>query len=665
MSFLTKRTLFLALVLLSAQSLLAGHPSARYGPRAVFNTATQTGIMFGGGTPLDPATSQSYEVAETWEWYESRFIRRYPEHNPPARLQQSMVYDSKRERVWMFGGRTSFGELNDLWYYEDGDWHQVETPAAPTARDLAAMTYDPIRDRILLYGGTRFSDDRKSLVYLFDLWEFDGTQWTRLFDNGPNVRKPVMAYDAKRNEILMLGHNELFETSMFRYDSTANAFTPVTAATLPCVADSSLSYSPELEKVVLVGGACLSTDPTKISDGFADVFGWDGTDWAELKTTTLVGRGVNQAVFYDQKMKQLVAFGGSFAFTSTPQNTNFVYLPAIEDFVVVDDQSSPSPRSLFGMVTDPVNQTIWLLGGVADSGVESDFWKFDQGLWARVQVEGTPNCGSPAMAFDTNRARLVVVCPNSATYEWDGAAWKAFPDLQTKPGIHRFSMIAYDETLRKTVFYGGYDEQGGYYDKTWTWDGTTWVEVGKKKKAPGRSLAAMWYDPNLRKTVLYGGIGRRSFNSRIERYSDMWTFDGTNWTEIKPSTKPGTRYGAQFALNPLTNRLILHGGIRVDTVDEKAKLQKQVYAGDTWEWDGSNWRQLDTLGTTPGPRENGGMAWDPQKQWMVLTGGWSGYFHSDTWRLNQGQWIPFAEGVVTSLSHDGSSRRRAAGRTGR
>jgi hypothetical protein len=656
-----KRTFLFTLLLLAAQSLLAGHPSARYGSRAAFNEVTGTAFMFGGGVPLDTATSQAYELAETWEWVDSRFIRRYPAHNPPARVGHAMVYDSKRERIVMFGGRTSTGELADTWYHKDGDWHQIETADAPSGRDLAGVAYDRDRDRILLYGGMRLSDDKRSFVQFTDLWEFDGTNWTRIFENGPTTRKPIMAFDESRKQVIMLGHNDLFETSMFRYDADARAFVSVTAETLPCANDASLAYADDAEKVLLIGGACLSTDPAKISPSTDRVWAWDGTNWSEMTFTTAVARGINQAVAYDRANDQLVVFGGSFAFSTVPHSSNYVFLHTVPDFVVMNDVSSPSPRSLFGMATDTINNTIWLLNGITDAGVEGDFWKFDQGLWSRVEVEGTPSCGSPSMAFDTDRARLVVFCPNSDTFEWDGTAWKAFADLRTKPGIHRFAMMVYDQNIRKTVFYGGYDEQGGYYDKTWTWDGTTWAEVAKKKKAPGRSLAAMWYDPTLRRTVVFGGVGRRSFNSRIERYGDMWSFDGTNWTEMKPSTLPGTRYGAQVAVNPITNRTILFGGIRVDTIDEKKKIQKQVYADDTWEWDGSTWRQLQT-DATPGPRENAGMAFDPQRNWIIITGGWSGYFHSDTWRFVEGRWIPFAEGVITSPSHDRNGGRRRPAR---
>ena len=61
----------------------------------------------------------------------------------------------------------------------------------------------------------------------------------------------------------------------------------------------------------------------------------------------------------------------------------------------------------------------------------------------------------------------------------------------------------------------------------------------------------MWYDQTMKKTIVYGGIGRQDKNSRIERFADMWSFDGNGWTDMKVdaastpgawSSAPGVRF---------------------------------------------------------------------------------------------------------------------------
>ncbi|HEY3057011.1 MAG TPA: hypothetical protein VGK31_13885, partial [Thermoanaerobaculia bacterium] len=71
-------------------------------------------------------------------------------------------------------------------------------------------------------------------------------------------------------------------------------------------------------------------------------------------------------------------------------------------------------------------------------------------------------------------------------------------------------------------------------------------------------------------------------------------------------------------------------------VDSKG-LQKQVYANDMWEWDGSNWKQLTTDGA-PTPRENASMEFDYSRDNFVLFGGWAGYYLSDSWVLDGNTW---------------------------
>jgi hypothetical protein len=153
----------------------------------------------------------------------------------------------------------------------------------------------------------------------------------------------------------------------------------------------------------------------------------------------------------------------------------------------------------------------------------------------------------------------------------------------------------------------------------------------------------MWYDPILKKTVIYGGVGRLTTNDTVTRFSDMWSFDGTGWTEIKPATNPGMRYGAEVAVDPKTNHAILFGGIRLDVGANN--LQTQVYANDTWDWDGTNWTKVNGA-VNPPPHENGGFAVDPLRNELVLFGGYSGFYLSDIWSYSNGKWSQINE-VVT------------------
>ena len=646
MSFQTLKRFssFVVLFLLVVPAAMAASPSPRSGARAAHDPLVESVVMFGGMTSVDNATGVAYALNETWEFDGTRWIRRFTPNVPPGRSSHVMVYDSNREQTLIFGGVAAGEMLNDTWAYR-GDWFnrnwvQIETPNAPGGRQHAAAAFDPIRDRMILFGGQRLSDDNRTIVDLYDMWEFDGTTWTRILENGPQMRSPLLSYDAARNELILLGHDETVTTKMYVYDAATTTWNQRTPEKLPsCVNQSSIAYDSDKQLVYVMGGVCVPPNRPQDSSPTTDKpWAWDGTNWTEVSDERVLFRSTNSAFAYDATWKELVHFGGDLAYTSSPhadtmmyRDDNWIFPPR--------DGTSPAPRSLFAMATDPVNKVIWLIGGISPVSSFSDLWKFENGFWYHVEAENQPVCPSPLAAFDTQRSRLVVVCGDSGVFEWDGAAWKDFEDLKDVPEERRFSHMVYDQQLRKVVLYGGLNFAGDYINKTWTWDGTKWTEVKASKRPHFRSLASMWYDPILKKTVLFGGIGRKDREGRLERFNDMWSFDGTTWTEIKPAALPGTRYGAQIAVHPQTNRTILFGGLKLVKQDN---LDKQVYADDTWEWDGTTWRQLATEGA-PLARENGGMAWDPSTEAMILFGGWSGYFQSDTWRFDQNRWSVYAE----------------------
>src|SRR5262249_56385114 len=101
----------------------------------------------------------------------------------------------------------------------------------------------------------------------------------------------------------------------------------------------------------------------------------------------------------------------------------------------VSDLTRPGPRSLFTFTTDPVNNTIWMYGGVDEVTTFSDFWRYDNGVWSEITATGGPGaCVTPTAAFDTDRSKLVVICADAAgTVGGGGAPWERFPQVETLP----------------------------------------------------------------------------------------------------------------------------------------------------------------------------------------------------------------------------------------
>jgi N-acetylneuraminic acid mutarotase len=635
-AFSLKRSVFsvLSLLLLGVPALVAATPSARTEARMVYDPRTTHIILYGGLTAVDQATRLALDLSDTWEYTGGHWAQRFPFHNPGPRSGHVMVYDSTRGRIVLFGGQNGKVQLNDTWYYRDDDWTRIDTATNPPARLLAGAAYDSKRDRIVLFGGTQISEDLKTTTYLQDTWEFNGTDWTRRAETGPAVRKPSLVYDAAHDQVLMIGTNEKVETLMYSYDPSNGSWTQLKPTTLPCGNEAALTYDTRRDKVQITGGLCSGVGSN------AATHEWDGTNWTKIELVSSAPTTTGSSVAYDASRGYTTLFGGAEG--GVPTDVTYLYNDKV--WLPAADATTPIQRSLPVFVTDPENNRILLYGGMNLGADLEDFWQYKDAMWSSINNDKTPAaCENAAGAWDSDRKKLVVYCGfDSALYEWDGTTWASFTNFKEKdrPAIRRLPTMAYDAKLKKTVLYGGYD--GNYRDDTWLWNGATWQRI-KDKPAPARTNTMMWYDPKMQKTVLYGGIGRPNEEDRLVRYSDMWSFDGNGWTEMKPATTPGLRYGASVVVEPDSGNVLLFGGLRLDI---NGQTQTQVYANDLWEWDGGaqSWTKIEPTSTAVATaRENAGFAWDPSRNQYVIYAGYAGQYLSDVWALDrtngQNRWI--------------------------
>jgi hypothetical protein len=423
---------------------------------------------------------------------------------------------------------------------------------------------------------------------------------------------------------------------MYRWDVPSSSWKTVTATALPtCVNEGGAVYRTETQRIIVTGGVCNTATPE-----IDETWEWDGTTWTKL-VTTVSRRFFGAAIAYDTAEQQVVRYGGTGAFASRPDSATYVLNDLRWRFAATS--SDPLPRSLPAFRRDPVRGHVWMMGGLSEfSGGDSavyidDFWRLQNGEWYQeISGGGLPGqCATPLSAFDTDRSVLVVVCSDGRVGEWDGGAWKVLEPADG-PDARRFGGLAYDQTLKKTVFFGGFDSVN-YRDDTWTWNGTTWTEVDTKDEPENRAQMAFWYDPLAKKTILFSGAGRPNLDARVTRFNDMWSFDGSTWTKMNVTTTPGIRFGAVPAIDPRTGKVLLFGGLRA-TVE--GKNVDQFYGNDLWMWDGaaSTWTAVTTT-FGPTPRQNVGFDFDPSLGKFVLYGGFMGNLYlSDLWTFDGTEW---------------------------
>ena len=116
-------------------------------------------------------------------------------------------------------------------------------------------------------------------------------------------------------------------------------------------------------------------------------------------------------------------------------------------------------------------------------------------------------------------------------------------------------------------------------------------------------------------------------------FGDTWRWDGTAWTELLNSG-PMARSGHGMAFDSNRNRVVLFGGLS----GSGGPL------GDTWEFDGTAWtEQMVEMG--PSGRSGVSMAYDDVGKRVVLFGGVdvNANAFGDTWTWDGQKWVQIAE----------------------
>jgi hypothetical protein len=110
------------------------------------------------------------------------------------------------------------------------------------------------------------------------------------------------------------------------------------------------------------------------------------------------------------------------------------------------------------------------------------------------------------------------------------------------------------------------------------------------------------------------------------------------WTQ-RTNFGPGPRNASSMAFDSNRNRVVLFGGSNTNGS-----------LGDTWEWDGSFWTQMEDIG--PAPRFASAMVYDSARQVSLLFGGTNKEPLGDTWQWDGADWTKLSEsGPSPRVSH--------------
>jgi hypothetical protein len=145
-------------------------PPASLGGSMVYDSRRQVMVLFGG---LD---TTGRKLGDTWEWNAVRWTR-VASNGPPARFGAGIAYDSRRGETILFGGVDSANtKLNDTWRWDGQNWSRAESALVPPPRSEGYLAYDEARSVVVMFGGEGVA----VVPTLGDTWEWNGMRWTKV-----------------------------------------------------------------------------------------------------------------------------------------------------------------------------------------------------------------------------------------------------------------------------------------------------------------------------------------------------------------------------------------------------------------------------------------------------------------------------------------------------
>jgi hypothetical protein len=592
-----------------------------------------------------------------------------------------VVWDARRSRAVLFGGRQSGGQFDvtgETWVFDGSTWVLVdEGGASPPARQGHAMAWDAARGVVVLVGGS----GALTSAGFGDTWELDGDTWVeRIVTPTPSARvSHAMAWDDEAGHVVLFGgaagyndENAAVYNDTWAWDGTAwTELTPNTGSPSPRV-NHTLVPDEERGVLILAGGrptACQhSQDGTTCTDGpedrRADVWEWDGATWVASPASLVTGIAEHAAVWDPALARQFLHsgwygdedLGGAVGEGHHYELVGERWLRRLE--------VGNHVRERFAATYDEANEQIVVHGGAISGGAATGYLTsvdhYDGETWIAASNLSPPvGRQDHAMVWVPGQGAVMLARPGSAesTWRWTGVSWRGLGGA-THPQRTE-EALAYDADRAQIVLFGGCLTDPCTDDEvaeTWLHTGTDWVQQSPANAPSARRDTALAFDKARGVVVLFGGA------TGVMRHGDTWEWDGTDWADVTPAGGPSARSEHRLVWDDVGKRVLLFGGESDDGKHD-----------DTWAWDGASWHEVH-VPSAPTARKNFGFVWDPVVSRAVAIAGRDPFplTAGDQWELEPGhearaavvaRFVYDASGAPADLVPTGARVRAIAGGT--
>jgi cysteine-rich repeat protein len=490
-------------------------------------------VLYGGGIGL----------SDTWTFNGVSWVS-HADAAPGPRFGHAMAYDARRKRAVMFGGGVTAGTTalaDGTWEWDGTQWMKQMPANSPPPRRAHVMAYDPVRGKVVLAGGSNNSS------YLSDTWTYDGTDWTQVGGTSwPALDQAAAAFDPASGAVIAFGGSNTGAYSDKTLAWNGSTWTDLGLAG-PTERHSGQMASTDDHVVYFGGVATGASDPVAETWIFRTQGG--ASSWSQPPTPGLL---VPQDVAYanDIARGRLVVYDGGSGATWELSSTGWEKRAT----------TGPSPRSSATLAYDPIARNIVLFGGRYNgTSTLDDTWVWDGTTWMQKTPASHPSARfAVSIVFDGQHLTLVGgnAGPNGSppgpthdAWFWDGSTWTQVAE----PPAEVDGLEGYDPIRNVAVTFTG--------TKTFTYDGTTWVDVTSGEQPTHESPLA--WNPARGTLVLAGGIVS----------NDLWEWDGAAWTQLQAERSLPTRQSPIVATALDGAGILLRGGIAAAPMIDEWELR--------------------------------------------------------------------------------------------
>jgi hypothetical protein len=236
-------------------------------------------------------------------------------------------------------------------------------------------------------------------------------------------------------------------------------------------------------------------------------------------------------------------------------------------------------------------------------------------------------------------------------------AWQQVRTTGDPPPPSEDHVAIHDPIGHRMIVHGG--ENGLTSNKTFALDLQTarWRNLTDASSPPREDHTAV-YDGRRKQMLVFGGRHTDGKTDRVD--NDVFAFDldpasstFEHWREVEvDGPRPLGRTDHTAVFDPQKDRMLVYGGYN---------KEKKEYLGDTWELmfgppssGGTHWQQIKTRRSSPPKRRHVVGVLDTARNWFVVCGGFGdeGYLN-DVWAFDLGAevWIDVTPGPQPRLDH--------------